>query len=149
MELLKPNILTDSQRKRIFIMTRQAGLTSEELHSLLPEWCGGNSLSSNSGISVSQANKVISALNKIIAKKHSIKGMPTEKQIKAIKTLQSLLHWGDVALERFIYRTTKKASLNSITFKDASAVISGLNRVKISFLQKKSVKSQNQNSQFA
>ncbi len=149
MELVKPNTLSNSQRKRIYMMSRQAGLSSDELHSFLPEWCGGASLSSENGISVVQANKVIIALNKMISNKSSEKGNPTERQMNAIKTLQSVLKWSNVSLERFIYRTVKKASLASITFHDASALISGLNRVKESFLQKKSVKSQNQNSQFA
>lgn len=149
MELLTTNRITENQRKRIFALSRQAGLNSQKLHSYLPDWCGGNSLSSEHGISAAQADKVILALNKIIKKTVYVKGSPTERQIRAIKTLQYILNWGDVALERFIFRTVKKSSMNSISFRDASAIISGLNRVKISFLQKKSVKSQNQNSQFA
>lgn len=145
MELLTTNKITDIQRKRIFALSRQAALSSQELHSYLPDWCGGSSLSSEHGISSAQANQVIDALTSIIEKKGLNKNKPSSKQLRAIKTMKSILGWDTFRLERFIYHTCGKASLESVTIKEASAVILGLNKV-LSFLKKKSVKNQNQTS---
>jgi len=139
------NRITDPQRKRIFLLSKQAGISNADLHSYLSQWCGGDSLSSDHGITVVQANKVIEALTEIANKKGLVKNKPSPKQIKAIKAIQSALQWDKFRLERFIYHTCSKESLEALTIKEASAVIVGLNKVS-AFLKEKSVKFQNQSS---
>ena len=131
MNALKTNI-SHEQRKKIFVLSRQAHLSNEELHFYMKDWADVSSLSEGN-CSNSQAFKIITNLESILnIRKISFpapKGSLSEKQLRAILTIKKILKWDDKRLNGFIDHTVEKNDVNTLSTLEASKVIMGLRKM--------------------
>ena len=127
--------ISHEQRKKIFALSRQAGMSSEDLHSHMEEWTGVNSLSKGF-CNIQQANKIIFALQKIVnAPTQSYiptrkrKGTLTDKQFNAIRAIKRSLGWNDARVSGFAKHTVDNSDIEDLSVKEASKLITGLKRM--------------------
>lgn len=112
-----------TKKRRIFAILRDTGITKEQLDDQLPVWCGRNSLRE---INEKEADLIISLLGKI-----NTEPKIQPKQFGRIKGLQTRLGWDEKSLNGFISHTIPgKNKIGSLTLKEASMLIIGLQKLK-------------------
>lgn len=127
-------MITGEQIKLIWVLARQLGLDSDELHEVVAGITGKHSIKT---LSVVEGKDVIEALaragGKVTKKRKPRRDLPlnvveivTPKQMRFIKYLEKKLGWNDnpERLKGFIKRTIKKEVVR--TKQEASKVIEGL-----------------------
>lgn len=135
-------IMTDAQRRKIFILARKKGLDDEMLHSFVYNLTKKDSLKK---LSKAEAINVINALED---KKQAPDGRMTDKQEKYIFGLAKDLGWtesdGSVDLARlngFINERYHIRFHNWLTKETAGQVIEGLKAMKFRAKEKNTVNS--------
>lgn len=129
LNLVKTQISHD-QRKKIFALAKDNGITNDQLHDYMVAWSGTSSLAQDNCTSA-QANKIIEALQKMQDPSGKVTrqrkaGDATEKQVNAIKMIAHDMGWNDAQLNGFIKHTVAKQSIEDLKVSEATQVITGL-----------------------
>ncbi|KXK47577.1 MAG: hypothetical protein UZ05_CHB002002201 [Chlorobi bacterium OLB5] len=134
------NPITPQQRSMIFGLAKDCNLSNDQLHDLMPDWSGAHSLKQDA-CTKAQADKIIEALKALsinsvgggacppLSGSIGKPGFITKKQFNAINLICSQKKWDVNHLNNFINHTTGKLSLDGLTMKEASAVITGLKKI--------------------
>lgn len=128
MHLLNPQI-TNDQRKKIFAIAKQVGLSNPELHDCIFTWVGVRSLGNT--CSGKNAHKIIECLNKIIVSKTNYGksgNQASDRQLEEINRLRDSLGWNDARIAGFAKHTLKKNLFDDLTVSEASKLITGLRK---------------------
>lgn len=142
MNLVKTQISHD-QRKKIYALAGELYISNEDLHEYMITWSNTASLSRDN-CTMQQADKIINALLKmkdasVVGKSCLLPAIPTgsigkpgfitENQFNAINKIAGYKKWDMQHLNNFIKHTTGKLTLDGLTMKEASAVITGLKKI--------------------
>ncbi len=122
--------INHDQRKKIFGLAKEGGISNEELHDHMYLWANVLSLSEQKCTS-DQARKIIDSLQSIIRSKPKQKrsGTITDKQLSAIYSLQKILKWNSKRIAGFTKHTVDKNDLDSLNVDEASKLIIGLKKM--------------------
>lgn len=130
------NKISHEQRKKIFALSHQAGISNDDLHENMLEWAGAESLSGDLCTGI-QAAKIISALQKIVSRpvtsytpqSSSRTGSLTDKQLNAINAIKRALGWNDARVSGFSKHTVDKYEISDLSVREAFKLITGLRRM--------------------
>jgi len=114
------------QIKTIYACLKSVNKDNDFLHEYMPLWVGKSSVKD---LNTNDVIVILTNLNKIGEKTPITSGSPTSGQLYRIRKLSEDLGLNEVELNKFLLRTTKnKSSVATLTFTDASAVITGLRK---------------------
>jgi len=125
--------ISPEQRKKIFALQKDLALSYDDMHDLMRDWSGASSLKSENCTSA-QANKIIEAMTAMQNKSADAPrahGAATTKQIHAITAIAKSKNMDIAMLEGFIKHTTGSNDIDSLSARDASAVITGLKKITV------------------
>ena len=116
-------MMTEKQRKLLFVLAKQNGMDMELLHSYVETQTGKQSITE-----VTKQEAVL-LINGLQEKKQTTKGRITEKQLNYIKGLTENLGWTEKTLNQFIEKQYHISNVNWLTSKQAAKVIEGLKTI--------------------
>ena len=118
-------LVTAAQIKKLWAMSKEAGLSQEELYAFVEDTSGKKSMKE---LTKEEAIGVIDTLNKLLGNEQRV-GMATKKQLWTIDQFRTRLGWDEKRMVAFSHKTTGIMSIRWLTSAAASNVIVGLIKV--------------------
>lgn len=115
--------ITDEQRRKIFGLAKGLGLDMEDLHALVYDATGKESIRQ---LTTTEANKVIRRLASLLSLKEHRPGRASARELWKQRQLARELGWSEEQLAAFIKRMAKVDRPEWQTSQDASNIIEGL-----------------------
>lgn len=117
--------ITDAQRRKLFAVIRELGLTPDHLYCYIHPDTGKDHISD---MTKKEASALIDKLEKLKTK-GSRAGMATQRQLWKIEQLIKELAWDEKNLNKFIQKYAKIEHVTWLTQDAASSIINGLSSI--------------------
>ena len=115
--------ITAPQRKKLFAVIRELGLSQDILYSYIDQETGKEHVSE---LTKQEAATLIDKLVSLATKR---KGMATDRQLWKINELAKVLNWNEKSLMKFVLKYAKVAHVRWLTQSSASAIITGMSNI--------------------